>query len=160
MGQETNVLGVYNFCHGFLDATGGKGTIINLVSLAATLLSPGMSGYGASELALVRLGEYLNLEQPDLRVFSVHPGMVEAEGGRGMVVEPLRPFSRDKAALTGGLAVYLATDRADFLRGGYLHANWDVEELERHREEIVEKKLIKLGFLNAPLQPGGYPWSS
>lgn len=160
ISQETNVLGVYSFCHAFINATGGKGTIINLVSLAAALLNPGMSGYGASVLAVVKLGEFLDLEQPGLRVFSVHPGIVEAEGGRGAVVEAMLPFTKDKAALMGGLAVYLATGRADFLSGGYLHANWDVEELERHREEIVEKKLVKLGFLNAQLQPGGYPWSS
>lgn len=121
-----------------------------------------MSGYASSVLAVIKLGEFLDLEQPGLRVFSVHPGIVVAEGGRGAVVESLLPFTRDKPALAGGLAVYLAAagDRADFLRGGYLHANWDVEELERHREEVVEKKLVRLGFLNAQLQLGGYPWSS
>lgn len=146
-------------CHGFVNATGGKGTIINLVSLAAYVPNPGMSGYSTSVLAVIKLGEFLDLELPDLRVFSVHPGIVEAANGRGWVDESLLPFSKDKAALAGGLAVYLTHDRADFLRGGYIHANWDVEEMERHKEEIVQKKLIKLGFLNVQLQPGGYPWS-
>ncbi|KAL1873942.1 hypothetical protein Daus18300_003815 [Diaporthe australafricana] len=156
---EVNLGGVYNMCHGFIRATGGQGTIVNLVSLGASFLMPGMSGYSASQLALIKLGESLDLEQPNLRVFSVHPGMVEAENGRGMVVESLLPFSKDKAGLTGALAVYLTTDKADFLRGGYIHANWDVEELEAHKDEIVEKKLIKLGFINGKMQAGGYPWS-
>lgn len=147
-------------CHSFINTTGGKGTIINLVSLGASFLAPGMSGYSASKLALIKLGESLDLEQPDLRVFSVHPGIVEAENGRGAIVEQFLPFSKDKPRLTGGLAVYLTTSKADFLRGGYIHANWDVEELEEHQSEIQEKKLGKLGFLNGQLQPGGYPWSS
>lgn len=158
--QEVNVHGVYNLCHAFVNATGGQGTIINLVSLGASFLMPGMSGYSASQLATIKLGEFLDLEHPKLRVFSVHPGMVEAENGRGMVVEALLPFSKDKPGLTGALAVYLATDKADFLRGGYIHANWDVEELEAHKDEIAEKKLVKLGFINGKMQPGGYPWSS
>lgn len=157
--QEVNVHGVYNMCHGFINATGGQGTIINLVSLGASFLMPGMSGYSASQLATIKLGEFLDLEHPKLRVFSVHPGMVEAENGRGMVVDALLPFSKDKAGLTGALAVYLTTEKADFLRGGYIHANWDVEELEAHKDEIAEKKLIKLGFINGKMQPGGYQWS-
>lgn len=160
LNQEVNVHGVYNMCHSFVNATGGQGTIINLVSLGASFLMPGMSGYSASQLATIKLGEFLDLEHPKLRVFSVHPGMVEAENGRGMVVEALLPFSKDKPGLTGALAVYLATDKADFLRGGYIHANWDVGELEAHKDEITEKKLVKLGFINGKMQPGGYPWSS
>ncbi|ROW16753.1 hypothetical protein VPNG_01590 [Cytospora leucostoma] len=157
---EVNTRGVFNTSSGFIKATGGEGTIINLVTLGASFVAPGLSGYSASKLAVIKFGEFLDVEQPKLRVFSVHPGMVEAEGGRGMVVEPFLPFSKDKAALTGGLSVYLTTPKADFLRGGYLHANWDVEELKKHKDEITEKKLIKLGFLNAQLQPGGYPWSA
>ncbi|KKY38791.1 putative short chain dehydrogenase reductase [Diaporthe ampelina] len=140
---EVNVHGVYNMSHGLIKATGGQGAIINLVSLAT-----------------IKLGEFLDLENPKLRVFSVHPGMVEADNGRGMVIEALLPFSKDKAGLTGALAVYLTTNKADFLRGGYIHANWDVEELEAHKDEIAEKKLVKLGFINGEMQPGGYPWST
>lgn len=147
-------------CHAFINVTKGEGTIVNLVSLGASFLMPGMSGYSASQMATIKLGEFLDLEHPKIRVFSVHPGMVEAENGRGMVVEALLPFSKDKAVLTGSLSVYLATDKADFLRGGYIHANWDVEELAAHRDEIAEKKLIKLGFINGEMQPGGYPWSA
>lgn len=119
-----------------------------------------MSGYIVAKLALIKLGELLDLEQPNLRVFSVHPGLVEAENGRGVVIDAFTPFAIDKAALTAGLTLWLSTPKADFLKGGYIHSNWDVTELEQHKSEIVEKKLVKLGFLNAQLQVGGYPWSS
>lgn len=48
-------------CHYFIKATGGKGTIINLVSLAAAFLIPGMSSYATSKLAVIKLGEFLDL---------------------------------------------------------------------------------------------------
>lgn len=34
----------------------------------------------------------------------------------------------------------------------------DVEELEKHRDEIKEKKLLKLAFLNGKLGPEGHTW--
>jgi NAD(P)-dependent dehydrogenase (short-subunit alcohol dehydrogenase family) len=146
--------------HGLIKATDGKGTVINLISLGASFLTPGLSGYSASKLAVIKLTEYIDLEHPDLRAFCVHPGIVEAEGGRGIVADVFTPFAKDKPALTGGLTTYLAGPKADFLKGTYLHANWDVAELEQHRQELLEKKLNKLAFLNAQLQPGGYAWSS
>ena len=157
---DVNLKGVYNVCHTFIQSSGGKGTIVNMVSLLASFLSPGMSGYVISKLALIKLGECLDIEHPELRVFSVHPGLVEAENGRGVVIDAFTPFAKDKAALTGGLTLWLATSKADFLKGGYIHSNWDVTELEQHKTEIVEKKLVKLAFLNGQLQPGGYQWSS
>ncbi|KAI4598851.1 hypothetical protein KJ359_002744 [Pestalotiopsis sp. 9143b] len=157
---EVNLKSFYNVAHSYITTNGGKGTLINLTSLAASFVSPGMSGYGGAKLAAIRLAETIDAEQPSLRVFSVHPGLVVAEGGRGSVVEAFAPFTRDKSALTGGLTLYLDTPRADFLRGGYIHANWDVSEMEAHKDEIVEKKLVRLGFLNAQLQPGGYEWLS
>ncbi|ETS83494.1 hypothetical protein PFICI_05370 [Pestalotiopsis fici W106-1] len=157
---EVNTKGVYHVAHSYITVAGGNGTLINMVSLAASFVAPGMSGYSASKLAVIRLGEILDVEQPGLRVFSIHPGIVIAENGRGAVFEPFRPFTHDTAALTGGLTTYLATPKADFLKGGYLHANWDVVELEKHKDEIVEKKLAKLAFLNGQLGPEGHPWSS
>ena len=35
----------------------------------------------------------------------------------------------------------------------------DVTELEQHKEEIAEKKLLHLAFLNASLGAEGHPWS-
>lgn len=157
---EVNLKAFYNVAHSYITANEGKGTLINLTSLAASFVDPGMSGYSGAKLAAIRLAETIDAEQPSMRVFSVHPGLVVAEGGRGSIVEAFAPFTRDKAALTGGLTLYLDTPRADFLKGGYIHANWDVGEMEAHKDEIVEKKLVRLGFLNAQLQPGGYEWSS
>ncbi|RYP06457.1 hypothetical protein DL764_003148 [Monosporascus ibericus] len=160
IAKEVNVHGTYNMLHAFINATGGKGTVVNLVSVGASFLAPGLSGYSSSKLAVIKLGECLDLEHPGIRSFSVHPGMVEAENGRGIVVDAFTPFAKDKAALFGGLTTYLVQPKADFLRGTYLHANWDVDELNEHKDEIAEKKLNKLAFLRAELRPDGYPWES
>lgn len=127
--------------------------------MAAAAL-PGTSAYIVAKLAQIKLLELIDLEQPSLRVFSVHPGLVKAENGRGVVIDAYTPYAIDTAALTAGLTLWLDTAKADFLKGGYIHSNWDVNELEQHKAEIVEKGLVKLGFLNGKLQPGGYDWSS
>ena len=102
-------------------------------------------------------------EQPSIRVFSVHPGIVEVENGRGMLNPMFDPFAHDKAALSGGLTLYLSTSRAEHLRGNYLSVNWDVVELEEHKAEFIEKKLGQLGFVHGTdadgsVGEGGYKW--
>ncbi|KAF2790239.1 NAD(P)-binding protein [Melanomma pulvis-pyrius CBS 109.77] len=157
---EVHVKGTYNLIHHLIKTTSGKGTFINLVSLSATLLAPGLSSYSSAKIAAIKLGEYIDLEQPNIRTFSVHPGIVEAEGGRGAVVDNFTPFAKDKQALTAGLTLYLQKPKADFLRGGFISTNWDVEEMEKHKDEIVEGKLLKLAFLGAKLGAEGHPWKN
>ncbi|KAF2012833.1 NAD(P)-binding protein [Aaosphaeria arxii CBS 175.79] len=157
---EVNVKGSYVLVHYYLKAV-GSGTFINMGTLAAAITFPGISAYSGSKLALVKLSEYLDAEKPNLRVFTVHPGIVaETKSGRGSVVETFKPYAHDQGIQTGGLSLYLAQPKADFLRGSFISVNWDVEELEAHKGEITEKKLLKLSFLGAQLGPEGHPWST
>jgi hypothetical protein len=66
----------------------------------------------------------------------------------------------DPPELTGGLSLYLSTPRAEFLRGKFVSVNWDIEEMEKHADEINEKKLLNTAFLNAKLRPEGHPFES
>lgn len=157
---DANVNGLFNVSRAFINTNGGKGTLINLTSALAAKAVPGMSAYIVTKLAQIKLLELIDIEQPSLRVFSVHPGIVKVENGRGVLFDAFTPFAIDTAALTAGLTLWLDTPKADFLKGGYIHSNWDVNELVQHKAEIVEKELVKLGFLNGKLQPGGYNWSS
>lgn len=100
-----------------------------------------------------------NTEYLNMRVFSVHPGIVAADD-RGAVNDALTPFAKDKQALTGGFSLWLDTPRADFLKGGYVSVNWDVNEMEAYADEIRDGKLNHLGMLNARLGPEGHPWAS
>lgn len=68
-----------------------------------------------------------------------------------MQQEAFFPFAKDHVDLTGMLALYLVQPRADFLKGSMVSVNWDVEELEGHKEEIVEKKALMTSWM--PILP-------
>lgn len=61
------------------------------------------------------------------------------------------------AELFGGLTIYLAGAQAEFLRGRFVVANWDVDELERYRDQIVAQGLLKNQLFKGNLGPGGHP---
>lgn len=134
-------------------------TFINTVSLGASFTNPGTSSLSTSQLAATKLGEHLDLEIPNLRVFSIHPGIVEALNGRGTVIDAMTSCAKDQPGLTGAFTLYLLNPEADVLRGGYVSVNWDVEEIEKHAEEIKTGRLLKLSFINAKVGPDGHPWS-
>lgn len=60
------------------------------------------------------------------------------------------------AALFGSVTVYLAGHDADYLRGRFMVANWDVGDLERHRNEIVEEGLLKNQPFKGNVGNGGH----
>jgi hypothetical protein len=45
------------------------------------------------------------------------------------------------------MALYLAQPRADYLKGMFVGMNWDVEEMELHKDVIVDKKLLQTSWL-------------
>ncbi len=90
------------------------------------------------------------LEYPSLRTFTLLPGVVKTD----LVVHGYELYAKDAAELTGGLALYLAQDRADYLKGQLASVNWDYEHLEAFKEEIVEKKLLRIKWVS-PLPCSG-----
>lgn len=154
---EVNVRGPYLMIHHFIKQFNGAeptGTVIVLSSIAAGFLMPGVSAYSISKLVDVRLVEYLDVEQPGIRAFAVNPGFVPTQ----MELDAFAAYTIDSPELTGGLSLYLSTPRADHLRGRYISVNWDVDDMEKHKEEITEKGLLKTAFLNAKLGPEGHPF--
>lgn len=77
-----------------------------------------------------------------------------------MILDMFAAQTIDPPELSGGLSLYLSTQRADFLRGTYVSVNWDVEEMEARAAEINEKKLLNTAFLNAKLGPTGHPFET
>ncbi len=63
-------------------------------------------------------------------------------------------FAKDEAELTGCFALYLARGTADYLRGSFCSVNWDVDEMEAHRSEIVKDKILQIKWV-APLPASG-----
>ncbi|KAK0114987.1 hypothetical protein ONS96_013461 [Cadophora gregata f. sp. sojae] len=132
------------------------GTIIYITSTMAGLMVPNFAAYAISKLAGQRFTEYLDAEYPRLRAFTLSPGIT----GTGMTNEFFRPFAKDDVRMVGMMALYLVNERADFLKGGFVNVNWDNREMEENREEIKEKKLVKLGWISAQLGEGGHPFGT
>ncbi|KAL5314234.1 hypothetical protein ACEPPN_018659 [Leptodophora sp. 'Broadleaf-Isolate-01'] len=130
------------------------GTIIYISSVLSGQLVPNFAAYAISKLAGQRFMEYLDTEYPRLRTFTLSPGITQT----GMTNDFFRPYAKDDVEMSGMMALYLAQERADFLRGGFVSINWDVKEMELNKEEIVKKGLLKLSWLPAKLGEGGHPF--
>jgi hypothetical protein len=49
----------------------------------------------------------------------------------------------DDVNLCGGFRVRLTKERREWLSGRYMNCNWDVDELGKMRDEIVEREKLK-----------------
>lgn len=152
---EINLKGAYNMTQQFIQSQPNpkepQGTIMTISSGRAGLTNVGGSSYNIAKLAEQRLNEHLQLEYPTLRVFTSMPGIALT----GMVEEFWLPYAKDHVELTGMLALYLAQPRADFLKGSMVSVNWDVDELEQHKQEILEKKALQASWMPVlPLNGG------
>jgi hypothetical protein len=63
----------------------------------------------------------------------------------------------DKPELAGGYTVWLTTPAADFLKGRYSCARWDIDELISKRGEIEKDNLLVCGITG--LNAGVAQWS-
>ena len=159
-GFATNVKFPHIFAKHFLTKCRPNATFISLsagvVHLPASM-TPGLSSYSASKLAVLKLNEFLAAENPTLRVFNVHPGIVETpmhekywneQGGKDAAPEA------DDVALPADFTVWLATSQAEFLRGRFLWANWDVDEMVGMKDKIESDPLLLAPTI------GGWPFNS
>lgn len=82
----------------------------------------------------------------------MHPGVVETQmvhdGAAKMGIT--MNITWTAPALTGAVALFLTTPRADFLRGRFVSVNWRMDELEAMKGEIEKGHLLKTA-LNAKL---------
>ncbi|MGL6210443.1 MAG: SDR family oxidoreductase [Paracoccaceae bacterium] len=151
---EVNVRGVYHVIRNTLPhlivsakvaAAAGKsgGHLILLSSIGAQLLMPGASDYQTAKHAINRLCEFVQVDHGEdgIKCFAVHPGGVATELGRNMP-QALHPYLVDDPALAAGFAVWLSSGKADWAKGRYLSATWDVAELTALRDAIVTDDLL------------------
>ena len=125
------------------------GTVIDVSSGLAGLRVPGYSAYAIAKLAGHAYMEFVYAEYPSLRTFTLLPGIIATD----MVTDDFKAYAHDEAELTGSLALYLAQSRADYLIGSLTSINWDVEDMEKHDHEIVQKKLLQNKWV--PILPAG-----
>ena len=109
---------------------------------------PTFSSYGSSKIASAQLVSFLQTENPDVRVVSMHPGVIETE----MNVKSGMPMSRDDMSLPSDFAVWLAAHayKEEWTAGRFLWSHWDVDELVKMKEEIVGKNELVLALNGWP----------
>lgn len=76
---ETNILGAFNSVRAFLPVASPTATIVDINTAAShfpTAAIENLSAYSASKLAALKVFEFLQVENPDLRVFNVQPGVI------------------------------------------------------------------------------------
>lgn len=119
------------------------GHLILLSSIGAQLLTPGASDYQTSKHAINRLCEFVEVDHGDdgVKCFAIHPGGVDTELGRNMP-ENMHAFLIDDPDLAATFVVWLTSGKADWARGRYLSATWDVGELEAMKDRILGDDLL------------------
>ena len=126
---------------------GGDKQIVILSSIGAFMQTPGASGYQMSKLALVRYSTYLNNEYGDqgLVSYALHPGAIPTELGLTLP-KKLHAKMNDTPELAGDTIVFLASQKREWLKGRYVSCTWDMTELMKRQQEIVDgdKLTVKL----------------
>ena len=142
--QEVNVKGTFLMTRGFLQLVGHSkpATVININSGAAVSVQPGTSGYGISKLAMTHMAPFIAAEFPNVSAVAASPGVVMTD----MTFDSFKHFAKDTPQLIGGFSVWLATDKARFLSGRYVCANWSVDELVQRKDEIVNEGKLLTGL--------------
>ena len=78
-GFEVNVKGSHNVLSALPGVAAPDAVVINLTSAAVNVLVPEQSAYGSSKIAVTRMFEYFQQENPGYRVVNVAPGVVLTE---------------------------------------------------------------------------------
>ena len=146
-GFEVNVLGTATVTRAFLatKAEARKGIVINInTSVAHYGVFPAYSAYVASKMAVLRMTESFQAENPEVRFVSLQPGGVQTE----MYTKFKMPedYAMTDLSLPSDMSVWLASDEADFVGGRLIWTNWDAQELVKRKEEIVSKNHLTTGL--------------
>jgi len=126
------------------DAQGRSGGHLILVSsVGAQFVMPGASDYQTSKHAINRLCEFVQSDHDGdgIKCFAMHPGGVATDIGHSMP-EHMHEYLVDEPSLAASFAVWLGSGAADWAKGRYLSANWDVTELSALKPEILEHDLL------------------
>ncbi|KAL2209148.1 NAD(P)-binding protein [Sarocladium strictum] len=148
MNFEVNVHGPWRVLKAFLplllETEKGSKTIVTVASVGAHLVSPGLSGYQTSKLAVLRLTQFAMAEHGSqgLLTYCVHPGNIDT--GMADLAEEIKPIFVDTPALCGDTLVYLTSERREWLGGRYVNVTWDMPQLMAKEKELVEGDKLKV----------------
>ncbi|TGO40027.1 hypothetical protein BHYA_0043g00130 [Botrytis hyacinthi] len=150
---DINMIGTYNCAHYLipllLESENGAKGFIQIGSLAASLTDGPIAntGYCVSKFAQSRFLEMVGSQfgEEGLVAVTVHPGAVATPMAAGNTPEVFLPYLVDSVDLCGGFCVWLSKNIKDlkWMNGRFLDARWDIDELLKRKEDVVEKDLLK-----------------
>lgn len=119
------------------------GHLIVVSSVGAQFVMPGASDYQTSKHAINRLCEFVQSDHDaeGIKCFAIHPGGVATDIGHSMP-EHMHEYLVDEPNLAASFAVWLSSGAADWAKGRYLSANWDVTELLAMKDDILSQDLL------------------
>ncbi|ETN43084.1 uncharacterized protein HMPREF1541_02242 [Cyphellophora europaea CBS 101466] len=138
---ETTVRSVQHFSKSFMPKARPNATYISLnagTGVGPAQLYPKVSAYSAAKLAAAKLDDYLSVENPRLRVFTLNPGLVDTPLFRAQQQDPetRENVPLHDISLPADTCVWLASGESEFLRGRFVFASYDVDELLQRKAEI------------------------
>ena len=84
--------------------------------------------------------EYLASENPNVRAYSLHPGIIDTEMSRKSVAMSNEPVKLrwDNVSVASDFMVWLSSGegKETVPSGRFVWANWDVEELNARKKEL------------------------
>ena len=149
---DVNYVGTFHVARQFipllLESPDGAKTLTCVSSIASLIVRGPIANaqYCVSKLAQLKLMEHVHEEfaGQGLKAFSVHPGAVNSEMAKETAPREFLQYLTDSPELCGAFCVWLsaAPDARAWLSGRLLSAKWDPAELEKRKDEIVEKELL------------------
>lgn len=119
------------------------GHLILISSIGAQFVMPGASDYQTSKHAINRLCEFVQRDHDEdgIKCFAMHPGGIATDLGHNMPAH-MHEHLVDDPDLAASFAVWLCSGDADWAKGRYLSANWDVGEFIALKTEILRDDLL------------------
>jgi NAD(P)-dependent dehydrogenase (short-subunit alcohol dehydrogenase family) len=150
---DINLLGSVRVARQFtpllLESKGAR-TFIVITSVAAHFTHSELTpiAYNISKQAVCDLVEHMENDhgKDGLISYAVHPGAVLTPQTEHHSLEKGDIWEQalvDDIGLCGGFLTWLTKERRQWLSGRYLAVTWDVDELEKKRDDIVNQDLLK-----------------
>ena len=127
----------------FGDKGRSGGHLILVSSVGAQFVMPGASDYQTSKHAINRLCEFVQSDHDadGIKCFAMHPGGVATDIGHAMPAH-MHEYLVDEPDLAASFTLWLSSGVADWAKGRYLSANWDVTELIALKPQILRDDLL------------------
>ncbi|KAK4442927.1 hypothetical protein QBC34DRAFT_362866 [Podospora aff. communis PSN243] len=155
-GIQRNLEGALYGAQAFLRHAAKDAVVVDVNSSAAHMdFSPLYPSYSIAKLAVFRLWDIVAYANPNISVFHIQPGVVDTDinrqvgGVRATGVE-------DDVSLPASFVLWLSSLEARFLKGKYLWANWDVDELKARSTELAATQELNIGLVGWPFGESGW----